>query len=75
MKKSIYHNYEELPLNLTVLQVADVLGISRAGAYELIHTDGFPRIKIGENRYVIPKIPFIRWMEEHTEYGDNGDCL
>ena len=63
LKKSIYHNYEELPLNLTVLQVADVLGISRAGAYELIHTDGFPRIKIGENRYVSPKMPFIRWTE------------
>ena len=75
MKKTIYHNYEELPLNLTVLQVADALGISRAGAYELIHTDGFPRIKIGENRYVIPKQAFVRWMEEHTEYGEYGDCL
>ena len=75
MKKTIYHNYEELPLSLAVLQVADALGISRAGAYELIHTDGFPRIKIGENRYVIPKQAFVRWMEEHTEYGEHGDCL
>ena len=68
------NNYENLPAVLNANQLAAALGISRAGAYELIHTDGFPRIKIGENRYVIPKMPFIRWMEEHTEYGDNGDC-
>ncbi len=37
MKKSIYHNYEELPMNLTGLQVADVLGISRAGGDVFYH--------------------------------------
>ena len=42
MEKKIYKSYEELPLMLTVPDVASVLGVSRAGAYELAHSEGFP---------------------------------
>ena len=35
MKHSTYTSYDELPLMLSVAEVASVLGISRAGAYEL----------------------------------------
>lgn len=31
-----YKNYSDLPLTLSVPEVAAVLGISRAGAYELV---------------------------------------
>ena len=41
MKHSTYTSYDELPLMLSVVEVAAVLGISRAGAYELAHSDGF----------------------------------
>ena len=34
MKHSTYTSYDELPLMLSVAEVAAVLGISRAGAYE-----------------------------------------
>ena len=37
MKHSTYTSYDELPLMLSVAEVAAVLGISRAGAYELVH--------------------------------------
>ena len=36
MKHSIYKTREELPMYLTVMDVADLLGISRASAYELV---------------------------------------
>ena len=36
MKHSTYTSYDELPLMLSVAEVAAVLGISRAGAYELV---------------------------------------
>ena len=42
MNECTYKNYGELPLMLNVVQVAAVLGISRAGAYELVHSEGFP---------------------------------
>ena len=37
MKHSTYTSYDELPLMLSVAEVAAVLGISRAGAYELFY--------------------------------------
>ena len=48
MKHFIYTSYDELPLMLSVTEVAAVLGISRAGAYELAHSDDFPALKIGK---------------------------
>jgi len=47
MKHSTYTSYDELPLMLSVAEVAAVLGISRAGAYELVHGNEFPALKIG----------------------------
>ncbi|MDO4552085.1 MAG: helix-turn-helix domain-containing protein [Bacillota bacterium] len=65
MKESVYKSYDELPLMLSVLQVAAVLGISRAGAYELVRSEGFPSLTIG-SRIVIPKDKFITWIDENT---------
>ena len=36
MEHKIYKSYDELPLMLSVQDVADVLGISISGAYELV---------------------------------------
>lgn len=36
MKQSMYKNRDELPMFLTVMEVAGLLGISRASAYELV---------------------------------------
>ena len=47
MKKVQFRSYEELPLMLSVPEMAAALGISRAGAYELVRTEGFPALKIG----------------------------
>lgn len=52
MKQTVYKSYDELPLMLSVPEVAAVLGISRAGTYELVKSDGFPSLKIG-NRIVV----------------------
>ena len=64
-----YRNYRELPLMLSVLEVAKVLGISRAGAYELVHSAGFPHIRIG-NRIVVPRDKFIAWIDAQTEVSE-----
>lgn len=62
IEKKVYKSYEELPLMLTVSGVASVLGVSRAGAYELAHSEGFPVLKVG-GRIVIPKDKFLLWIE------------
>lgn len=66
MKTSKYKNYEALPLILSVPEVGEVLGISRAGAYELVRSRGFPCIKIG-TRILVPKDKFLAWIDEQTE--------
>ena len=65
MKQLIYKNYDELPLMLSVKELATVLGVSRTSAYELIKTKGFPSIKIG-SRVVIPKEKLIEWIDKNT---------
>ena len=65
MKQTVYKSYDELPLMLSVPEVAAVLGISRAGAYELVRSDGFPALKIG-SRIVVPKEKFIDWVNRQT---------
>ena len=63
--KKIYTSFDELPVMLTVPEMAAVLGISRAGAYELAHSKGFPALIIG-SRIVIPKDKLLVWIGENT---------
>mgnify|MGYP001046877728 CR=1 FL=1 len=61
MKKGTFKSYEDLPLMLSVPEMGAALGISRAGAYELARSEGFPALRIG-TRIVIPKDQFIEWV-------------
>ena len=65
MKHSAYTSYDDLPLMLSVAEVAAVLGISRAGAYELTRSSGFPALKIG-SRIVVPKDKFLAWIDANS---------
>lgn len=49
-------------LTMTVPEVAEVMGISRAKAYELVHRQDFPVIKVG-SKYLIPIDAFHKWLE------------
>ena len=68
MQESKYKSYDDLPLFLNAELVAQVLGVSPASSYELLHEDGFPILRIG-NRMVVPKEKFIQWVEEHMKGG------
>ncbi len=63
---SKYTTYEQLPLMLSVPDVAAVLGISRAAAYELARSKDFPSLRIG-TRIVVPKDRFIDWINRRVE--------
>lgn len=69
MRKSAFKRYDDLPLFLNAELVAQVLGVSPASAYELLHEDGFPTLRIG-NRMVVPKEKFIQWVTNHTKGDD-----
>ena len=61
-----YTSLEQLPITLKaeeVAQVAQVLGISRANAYVLMHSADFPTLRIGK-RMVVPKDKLIEWINK-----------
>ena len=70
MKRSVYTNYDELPLFLNAEMVAKVLGISISSAYELMHEASFPTLRVG-SRIVVPKGKFIEWVRRGTKGGDD----
>lgn len=63
MVNQYYKSFEELPVMLTIPQVAKVLCISRAGAYELAHSRNFPAMLIG-SRIVVPKDRLLTWVDQ-----------
>lgn len=46
---------------ITPQEISTVLGIGSNAAYELIKTEGFPSIPIGE-RYIVPRAAFENWV-------------
>ena len=62
MANQIYKSFEELPVMLTIPQVASVLSISRAGAYKLAHRKNFPAMLVG-SRIVVPKDRLLAWVD------------
>ena len=68
MKRSVYTNYDELPLFLNAEMVAKVLGISISSAYELMHETSFPALRVGSRRvqgflaaFCRPEMPPEHW--------------
>ena len=66
LRESKFKSYDDLPLTLTAHEVGEALGISRAAAYELVRSNGFPHMRIG-TRILVPKDKFIQWIEDQTE--------
>ena len=64
MKDAKFKNYDDLPLMLSVPDLTEALGISRAGAYELVRREGFPALHIG-NRILVPKEELIAWIKSN----------
>ena len=68
MKQSLYKSRDEMPLFLTVMDVANLLGITRASAYELSREDDFPKLKIVQGRTIIPRDRLLDWLDKQVKY-------
>ena len=66
MNETKYKEYSDLPMMLTVSEMGEALGISRAAAYQLVRSRGFPSLKVG-TRILVPKDKFIKWIDNNTE--------
>ena len=57
------NSFSHLPLVLNATQLAGVLNISRANAYNLLHREDFPTLHIGQ-RMLVSRDRLVRWMDE-----------
>ncbi len=60
-----FYSIEQLPLVLNADQIAALLGISRANAYRLMRSEGFPTLLIGK-RMVVPRDHLLEWMNNRV---------
>ena len=58
-----YTSMEQLPLALNADDVAQVLGVSRAYAYELMRSEGFPTLRVGK-RMTVLKVKLLEWIDQ-----------
>ena len=61
-----YTSLDQLPITLRADELAAVLGISRAGAYTLMRSKGFPTIYVGKRRMIVLRDKFIAWLDEQA---------
>ena len=62
MKRMAYEDYPDV---LNAEQLAALLGISRAGAYQLMERADFPTLHLGK-RKLAPKDKVLAWIDRQT---------
>ena len=55
-------SFEQLPFMLRADDVAKILGVSRANAYVIMHSKGFPKLQIGK-RIMVTKDKLQEWID------------
>jgi len=66
--QKIFKSFDEAPAVLSATELAQVLGISRAGAYKLLHCGNFPTLRVGA-RLLAPKSKVLEWIERCSSEG------
>lgn len=61
--KTDFTNFDQLPIMLTVEQVAQILNLSKTNAYCLFNSTNFPSMKVGK-KWLISKNNFMKWIDE-----------
>lgn len=61
----IYRNIEELPLILTPKDIGIILGISKNNAYAVVHSEGFPAVRVGK-QYRVLRSNFFAWLDSQA---------
>ncbi|HIT87040.1 MAG TPA: helix-turn-helix domain-containing protein [Candidatus Coprocola pullicola] len=69
-EKTKWNDYDALPLILDVTDIQHIMGISRASAYELVHTPGFPAVRSGR-LIKVSKRAFFDWLGNSGSQNEN----
>ncbi len=67
----MYTNANDLPVVLSAKELSAYLGISRAGAYCLLHQEDFPTLHVN-NRFLVTRDNLLTWMERNTNCSESN---
>ena len=56
----------ENKMTVSVEEMAEMLGISRSVAYQLIKQSDFPVVRVSERRLIIPVKSLEKWLEDRA---------
>ena len=63
--KEPFISIDQVPLFLTIEEMGWLLGVSRAGAYAVAHSEGFPLIRLGK-RMVVSRDALFEWLDNQS---------
>ena len=69
----VHKDYKDLPVVLNVSHIQAIMGISKASAYALVHSDGFPATQINGKLIKVSKRAFFDWLEKGAKNAPNPD--
>lgn len=52
---------------LTVVELSEVFKISLSTAYQLVNSEGFPAIRVGKRRILIPASQLTEWAKKNMK--------
>lgn len=71
--QTVYKSLEELPAILNIKDLQRLFCIGQVQAYQLVHSEGFPAIKIGAS-IKVPKHLLVGWINTSAAKGANNEC-
>ena len=57
----------ELPIVLTPMEIAKILGVSKNTVYQIMHRTDFPSFKFGDKHIRVYREKFIQWLNTADE--------
>ena len=69
MKTKTFKSIADVPMFMTVKDMAALLGVSRASAYELVKEKGFPKLNVVHGRIIVPRDRFFEWLDSREKSG------
>ena len=64
---------DHLPYCIDANDIAQLLGISRSMAYELMHREDFPCVELGARRLMVRSQDFLQWLDNHRRDTHNEE--
>ena len=74
MDESANNSWDQYPIMLSVLQVAEILQMGKWTAYNLVHREDFPAIRIGQHKIRVNKEALKNWIEKQKGTIDYEQC-